>query len=151
MFDTGNCSQEEAIRLALDINPCDRLLANALSPAEQACISYNCLNPLRAKRLRRRIINDMDILSASLLPAHIQLSKSMPGLAPARKLHIPSIRNLVRELDCTDKSLPGDLIRGMPIVGVIPRTSTLPVKETPATMNLADVMGGKCEPRMTRS
>ena len=137
----GKCSQGDVIRLALDINPFERLLGNALSPVEQACVSYNCLNPRRAKRLRRRIIKHVEFLSESLRASQIHLSNSLPELAPARKIHIPLIRNLVRQIDYTDKSLSGDLIRGMPIVGVIPRTSTLPVNETPATMDLHDVKG----------
>ena len=145
----GNGSQEEAVRLALDINPFERLLDNALSPAEQARVSYNCRNPLRAKRHRRRVIEHLEFHSESLRSSQIQLSNSLPELAPARSLHIPLIRRLVRELEYTDKSLSTDLIRGMPIVGVISQTSTLPAKETPATMSLHDVKW-QCERRMRR-
>ena len=137
----ANSSQEEVIRLALDINPFERLLANDLSPTEQACASYNCLNPRRAKRHRRRITKHLEFLSEIIRSRQIHLSNSLPELAPARKLHIPLICNLVRQLGCADKSLSGDLVRGVPIVGVIPRTSTLPAKETPAAMNLHDVKG----------
>ena len=135
----GHSSHEEAQRLALEINPFERLLGNALSPAEQACVSYNCLNPIRAKRHRRRVIKNLEPLSESLRSSQILLSNSLPELAPARNLHIPLICHLVRELDYADKSLSKDLIRGMPIVGVIPQTPTLPAKETPATMNLHGV------------
>ena len=34
-------SQEDPIRLALEINPFEKLLAIALSPADQACVNYN--------------------------------------------------------------------------------------------------------------
>ena len=83
----------------------------------------------------------MDILSDSLRPTLTLLSKSLPDLAPARKLRIPPVRHLVRELDYPDRSLPGDLIRGMPIVGTTPSTSSLPMKETTATMSTHDVLG----------
>ena len=138
----GNNSHADALRLELDINPFDRLLANALSPVEKAFISYNCMNLLRVKQIRRRVIKDLDVHSASQRPPLTQLSESLPELAPARKLHIPLNRYLVKELDYSDKSLPGDLVHGMPIVGEIPSTSTLPVMETPAVVSLHDVLGG---------
>ena len=137
----GNSSQEEAIRLARDINPCERLLASALSPAEQACVSYICMNPFRVKLLRRRVIKHIESLSESLRSSQIQLSNSLPELAAARKLRIPLICNLVRQLDYADESLSADLVRGAPIVGVVPRTSTLPANVTPSAMNLLDVRG----------
>ena len=138
----GNSSKEEAIRLALDINPFERLLDSALIPVEQACASYNCLSPFRAKRHRRRVATHLEFPSESLRPSQIQLSNSPPELAPARKLHIPIIHSLVRRLNYTDESLATDLVIGMPIGGVIPRTSTLPAKVAPVTMNLHDVRGG---------
>ena len=59
----GNSSQADALRLALDINPFERLLANALSPDEQACVQFNCQNPDRIKQPRRKFIRDLDLLS----------------------------------------------------------------------------------------
>ena len=136
-----NTSQEDALRLALKINPFERLLANALSPAEQACVSFNCQYPMDTKRERHRAIQQIEHLSASLRASQIELTRSLPPLAPARKLHIPLIRHLISELEYADVSLATDLVAGMHIVGVIPRTSSLPEKVTSAAMALRDVRG----------
>ena len=101
----GNSSQADALKLALEINPFERLMDNALSPAEQACVQFNCQNLTRVKQLRCRVIRDLDILSDSLRPTLANLSKSLPELEPARKLRIPPIRHLVREL-------PGSIFTG---------------------------------------
>ena len=136
-----NCSQADALNLALEINPFERLLTNALSPVEQACVQFNSQNPTRVKQLRHKVIRDLNILSDSIRPVLTNLSKSLPELAPARKLHIPLIRHLVKELDYADLSLPDDLIRGMPIVGMIPPTASLPEKVTTASMSMREVLG----------
>ena len=134
----GNSSQEEALRLALEFNPFERLMANALIPAEQACVAYNSQNPSRAKRHRRRTIRLLETTRDKLRPDKIGLPNDMPVLAPACMLHIPLIQKLITDLDYTDKSLSNGLVLGMPIAGVIPRTSALPAKETTAAMNLQD-------------
>ena len=137
----GTSSQDEALRLALDINPFERLLASALSPAEQACVSYNFRNPVRVKRHRHRAAKRLEFLGESLRSKQAQLTDSLPMLAPARKLHIPLIQRIVGQLGYTDKSLATDSVLGTPIVGVIPRTSSLLAKETPPAMILQDVRG----------
>ena len=135
----GNSSQEEALHLTLGFNPFERLLANALSPAEQACVKYNCRTLSRVKRIRHRTIKLLEITSDKLRLDKIRLSNDLPVSAPARTLHIPIIRKLITDLDYTEKSLAEDLAMGMPIAGVIPRTSALPTKEADATMKLQDV------------
>ena len=40
-FIPGNSSQEDALLLALEINPFEKLLASALIPSAQACVRYN--------------------------------------------------------------------------------------------------------------
>ena len=137
----GNSSQEEALRLELEFGPFGRLLANTLSPAEQACVKYNCQNPSRAKRHRHRTIKHLEALSDVLRPEKQRLSITLPVLAPARNLHIPLIQHPISDLNYTDKSLAKDLLMGMPIAGVIPRTSSLPANVTDATMKLHDVKG----------
>ena len=134
-------TQEEALRMALGLNPFERLLGNALSPAEQACVVYNCQNPDLTKRHRHRVIKQVEALSLKLNPAQIRLAGKLPHNAPARHLHIPLIYALSKYLDYPDSGLPYDLVHGMPIVGEIPLTSTLPMKETPSTMRLEDVKG----------
>ena len=137
----GNGSQGDALRLARDINPFERLLANASSPAEQACVSFNCQYPKRTKRERHRAIERIEHLSGGLRASQIELARPLPLRAPARKLHIPLIQHLVAELEYTDVSLDTDLVAGMPSVGLIPRTSSLPEKVASAAMALPDVRG----------
>ena len=134
-------SQEEALRIALDIDPAERLLDSALIPAVKACVSYNCLNQFRVKRHRHGVAESLEFLSEILRSAQIQLTNSLPVLGPARKLHIPLIRRLVRQLDYTDESLETDSVRCIPPIGVFPRTSRLPAEGGAAAVNLPDVRG----------
>ena len=127
--------------MARGLNPFERLMENALSPAEQACVLHNCQNPNVAKRHRHRAIRHLEALSATLKPAQERLAGRLADSAPARSLHIPLICALAKNLSYPDTSLMADLVRGMPIVGVIPLTTTLPMKETPATTSLHDVRG----------
>ena len=136
-----NSTQDDALRMARGLNPFERLLGNALSPAEQACVLYNCQNPNEAKRHRHRAIRHLEALSVSLNPAQERVGGKLADSAPARKLHIPLICALAKHLSYPDTSLMADLVRGMPIVGDIPLTGALPKKETPATMSLRDVKG----------
>ena len=62
-------------------------------------------------------------------------------LAQARKLHIPLIRSLSWEIGYDGESLATDLGDGMRMVGLIPRTSSLPAKEAPAAMILLGARG----------
>ena len=134
-------SQGEAIRLALSINPIDKLLASALSPADQACVKYNCLGSNLPKRRRRWVIKHMDKLSERLQQLQRKLSGGIPESAPARKLNIPLIFARTTRINYTDKAFTSDLVRRMPIVGGIPRPNALPAQETLATMSLHDVKG----------
>ena len=127
--------------MSLTLNPFERLLANALSPAEQACISYNCLNPERVKSHRHRMIKHLECMSERLQHLQNRLARELPVLAPARMLHIPLICALGKYLKYKDRALTTDLVRGMPIVGEIPRASALPVKETPASLDLHALKG----------
>ena len=135
----GNSSQEDALRMGQELNPLERLLASALSPVEQACITYNCRSPSAAKQHRRKAIKLLHSLSVALRPAHDSLTRTLPEQVTARKLHIPLIAELAKRLDYTEVSLPDDLVRGMPIIGDIPCINALPSKVTPATMGLHDV------------
>ena len=125
--------------MARSLNPFGRLQDNALSPADLSRIQHNCRNPNEAKRHRRRVIRYMEGLITTLKPARGRLGGRLTGNAPARNLHIPLICDLARNIDYPDTSLTRDLVRGMPIVGDIPVTSTLPMKVAPAAMNLRDV------------
>ena len=84
----------------------------------------------------------------TLSPEGQRLSNNLPVLAPARNLRIPLIQHLISDLNYADESLARDLVMGMPIAGVIPRTSALPSKVNAATMNLPDV---KCSVRTTNT
>ena len=136
-----NSTQDEALRMARGLNPSERLLGNALSPAEQACILHNCQNPSVVKRHRHRAIHQLEALSAMLKPAQERLAGRIAETAPAWSLHIPLICAITRNLSYPDATLMADLVRGMPIVGDIPLTSALPMKEAPATMSLHEVRG----------
>ena len=65
----------------------------------------------------------------------------LPLSAPAQKLNIPLIRALETKLNYADRALTLDLVRGMPIVGGIPRTAALPAKETLASIIIREVKG----------
>ena len=118
-------SQEEAIRLSLEINHFEKLLASALSPAEQACVKYNGLNSNHPKRRRRRVIKHLDKLIERLQPLQRKLAGEPPASEPARKRNIPLICAITTQPNYTDKALTSDLGHGMPIVGGIPRTNAL--------------------------
>ena len=77
-------SRGEPLRLALEINSYENLLACALSPAEQAIVKYNCLNSNRAKRHRRRVIRNLGKFSERLRPLQRRLSTKLPASSPAR-------------------------------------------------------------------
>ena len=104
-------------------------------------MSFNCQYPTSTKRLRHRAIEHLEYHSENLRSSQLELTGSLPLLSPARKLHIPLTQHLVKELGYTDVSLATDLVTGMPIVGLIPRTSRLPEKVTSAAMALSDVRG----------
>ena len=87
----------------------------------------------------RRVIRHLREFSERMRPLQRRLSRKLPSTAHAQKLHIPLICAIVTQLDYTAKTSGSDLVRGMPIVGEIPRTAALPTKETPATMSLHDV------------
>ena len=140
-FIPEDSSQEEPLRLALEINPFEKVLAGALSPAEQACVKRNCSNPNLPKRRRRMAIKHMDKLSERLQPLRRQLSGELPASSPARKLNVPLICALTTQLNYTDKALTSDLVRGMPIVGEIPRTNALHAQGTIDSMSLHDANG----------
>ena len=132
-------SQEVALRMALELNPFERVLANALSPAEQEGVKFNCTNPTRVKRMRHKATKRLESLRGELHLGKVRFSNGLPVLAPARKLRIPLIQKLIGGLNYTDKTLAKDLVAGMPIAGAIPRTTALPMKETTETLNLQDV------------
>ena len=125
--------------MALELNPFERLLGNALSPVEQACISFNCQSPLLVKQRRHNAVKSPQSLSVALRPAHESLTATLPEQAPSRKLHIPLIAELVKRFDYADVSLSVDLVKGIPITGDIPIINALPSKVTSATMALDDV------------
>ena len=103
-------TQEEALQMARGLNPFGRLLGNALSPAEQACVVYNCQNPGLTKRHRHRVIQHLEALSLKLSPAQKRLARKLPRNAPARHLHIPLICALTKYLGFPDSRLPYDLV-----------------------------------------
>ena len=84
------------------------------------------------------VIQHLGELSERLRPLQ-QLSRELPVSAHARKLNIPLICAHATQLNYTDKTLTLDLLRGMPIVGEIPRTNALPASDTIASMSLRDV------------
>ena len=131
----GISSQEEAHRLSLTPNPFGRLQANDSIPAEQACVSYNCLNQQRVKRRMGRVTKHLGNMSESIRPLGNRVACKSPESAPARKLHIPIIGDLVKNLDYAGKSLTSDSVRGMPILGRFPQTTALPSEETPFAMD----------------
>ena len=142
-FIPDDSSQEEALLLELEINPFGKLLAIALCHAEQACVKYNCSDSNLAKRRRRRVIKHMDNLRGRLKPLQRKLDGGggLPVSAPSRKLSIPLICALATKLRYADKALTSGLVRGMPIVGEIPRTNALPAKATIASMSVYDAKG----------
>ena len=60
-------------------------------------------------------------------------------MAHSRNLRIPIIQHLIPTISYTDVSLEKYLVLGIPISGVVPRTSPLPSNATDATVNLPDV------------
>ena len=102
-------------------------------------MSFNRQNPIRAKRRRHRAIRHLEYISENIRSTQIELTDSLSLWGPARKLHIPLIQSLAGKLGYADKSLATDLVRGMPIVGVVPRNSSLPAKDTKSAMILPDV------------
>ena len=105
--------------MACSMNPFERLLGNAISPAEQARIRHNFQNPNEVKRHRHRVIRYLEGLSTTLKPTHDRLAGRLKDSATSRNLHVPLICALARNLDYPDTSLTRDLVRGMPIVGDI--------------------------------
>ena len=71
------------------------------------------------------------------------LSGNPPKLTSARKLRIPLICELVRQLRYAYMSLTSGLVRGMRIVGDIPRPDPLLLKEAHSDMGLRDVRGAE--------
>ena len=123
---------KQALNIAKLIDPFDRALELTLSNRVKDNFWRVSHEPKVAKSGRRNVIRELTKIATTLEPAQNKLRGVMEPQAPAHTLHIPLIAFLVQKFNYPDKSLPGDLARGMKITGTIAKSNALATRATPA-------------------
>ena len=82
---------------------------------------------------------ELELTSENQAAKQIERTEPLPALATGRKLHAPSAQTLIEQPGYADESVSTELGCGVQIVGVAPRTSSLPAMEARAATHLPDV------------
>ena len=132
----------QALAVSRNIDPFRRALDLASSPKDKRNFQRIDDVPKVAKSNRHRVIRELAALEAKLKPLRAKLQGKLNPLAPARSLHIPIIKFLVRKPGYPDKTLASDLTMGVEITGTIEPSHALSPRKSPATKQFAPLRDG---------
>ena len=123
---------------AMTARPHNFFLDRAITPKIKNLTMKLKERPDEVVRERAEMLQHLQDLSNKLEPTRNKWRKAPPRDSPSRDINFPLLHLILTSLEYNDKSMTGDVSRGLPIAGPVPITNALKAKRKASTLTVED-------------
>ena len=124
------------LQATLAVNPQGFYLDKLLTPQIKNITKQLKEQPDAVIRQRSEVLRHLGALSDKLDKTRSKWQDNLPKDSPPKGINFPFLHLILTSLDYDDKSLTGDISRGLPIAGVTPHANALKPKKTKQTLSI---------------